>query len=355
VTTARQATVAVVWRGDEDAERRGLASNERLRPVVEALARRGAGVELVVYRDAVAHHARERLLGVDAVLVWVDPIGGGEDRAVIDAVLREVSNAGVFVSAHPDTIAAMGTKDVLFATRHLGWATQIDRYADAEDFYRRFPASLATGPRVLKQHRGNGGTGVWKIDVVRRGDGAVGAPDSHTLVRVQHAEIRDTRVEELSLGVFMERCRPYFDGGRPMIDQQFQSRVREGLVRAYLVGDEVVGFSRQGAESILGRDDDAAVMGLPSPKTMFPPAAPTYAELRRRLETDWVPALQSAVGLDTAALPLLWDADFLLGPRDDQGADTYVLCEINVSCVTPFPPEAVEPLARATLARAHPL
>ena len=44
-------------------------------------------------------------------------------------------------------------------------------------------------------------------------------------------------------------------------------------------------------------------------------------------------------------------ADFLYGPKDAAGADTYVLCEINVSSVYPFPDEALAPLAAATRAR----
>ena len=44
---------------------------------------------------------------MDAVLVWVDPIVGGEDRSTLDALLREVAASGVYVSAHPDTILAL--------------------------------------------------------------------------------------------------------------------------------------------------------------------------------------------------------------------------------------------------------
>jgi hypothetical protein len=49
-------------------------------------------------------------------------------------------------------------------------------------------------------------------------------------------------------------------------------------------------------------------------------------------------------------LPVIWDAEFMYGPKDPAGADTYVLCEINVSSVYPFPDEALAPLAAATLA-----
>ena len=54
--------------------------------------------------------------------------------------------------------------------------------------------------------------------------------------------------------------------------------------------------------------------------------------------------------IDTAMLPVIWDCDFLLGPKDVEGRDTYVLCEINVSSVSPFPDSALEPIAAATLA-----
>ena len=49
--------------------------------------------------------------------------------------------------------------------------------------------------------------------------------------------------------------------------------------------------------------------------------------------------------------PVLWDVDFLYGPKDNQGADTFVLCEINVSSVYPFPPDAMAPLVAETVAR----
>jgi hypothetical protein len=53
--------------------------------------------------------------------------------------------------------------------------------------------------------------------------------------------------------------------------------------------------------------------------------------------------------IDAGSLPVIWDADFLYGPRDASGQDTYVLCEINVSSIFPFPEQA--PLEIARLAR----
>jgi len=63
-------------------------------------------------------------------------------------------------------------------------------------------------------------------------------------------------------------------------------------------------------------------------------------------ESDWVPALCAARSLDL--LPVIWDADFLHGDAD---GEAYVLCEINVSSVFPFPDETLQPLAAETRRR----
>lgn len=64
-----------------------------------------------------------------------------------------------------------------------------------------------------------------------------------------------------------------------------------------------------------------------------------------------MPEFQNLLEIPTENLPILWDCDFLLGPRDASGRDTYVLCEINASSVAPFPDSAAPYIADATLAR----
>jgi hypothetical protein len=62
-----------------------------------------------------------------------------------------------------------------------------------------------------------------------------------------------------------------------------------------------------------------------------------------------VPELQRILGIDTRALPVIWDADFLYGPRTESGEDTFVLCEINASSTFAFPEFAMPAVARAAL------
>jgi hypothetical protein len=71
------------------------------------------------------------------------------------------------------------------------------------------------------------------------------------------------------------------------------------------------------------------------------------------MESEWTPQMMRLLGIDAGSLPIIWDADFLFGPRDASGQDTYVLCEINVSSVFPFPEQAPPEVARLAMARLH--
>ena len=66
--------------------------------------------------------------------------------------------AGVWVSAHPDVILRMGTKEVLVDTASMSWGTETRLYRTPAELREQLPSRLADGvPRVLKQHRGMGG------------------------------------------------------------------------------------------------------------------------------------------------------------------------------------------------------
>jgi hypothetical protein len=70
-----------------------------------------------------------------------------------------------------------------------------------------------------------------------------------------------------------------------------------------------------------------------------------------KLEGEWVPAARQLLGIERESLPVLWDCDFLLGPKGERGEDTYVLCEVNVSSVAPYPESATPYIVEATLTR----
>ena len=138
-----------------------------------------------------------------------------------------------------------------------------------------------------------------------------------------------------------------------MIDQPFVPRLAEGMIRCYLIGSEIQGFGYQAVNALFpaapGTPDDA--MPLPGQRLYSGPDDPRFQRLRDLMERDWLPQFLDLVSVTPATLPVLWDIDFMLGPRDAHGQDSYVLCEINVSSVSPFPESALVPLAWEVQAR----
>jgi hypothetical protein len=339
--------IGILWRGDRNAEVRPMAQDCRLHRVFQALAESHVSAEPVVYSEEASAEVREQLLQLDGVLVWVNPIDSGRDRADLDRLLREVSHRGVWVSAHPDIILKMGTKEVLYQTQEIGWGNDVYRHESLDELRRQLPARLMTGQaRVLKQNRGNNGDGVWKVQLAVAASDEL--PHAGTPLRVRHA-LRGCVEEEMSLGDFVDRCEPYFIGVGRMIDQPYQERLAEGMIRCYLVHDRVVGFGHQATNALFPAPPGAPASAAPQPgpRLYHPTDKPEFQHLKQKLEHDWVPAMQRALDIGRCDLPMIWDADFLLGPKTETGEDTYVLCEINVSSVFPFPEEALVPLADA--------
>ena len=324
--------IALVERGHpSDLPRR----NPRLELIFAALEEHGVTALPVLYAEAIADRVRAQLSECDGVLAFVNPVTDGVDRSVFDALLREVARSGVWVSAHPDVILKMGVKAVLPRTKSLGWGSDSHAYDSVETFRAQFPAHLAAdGVRVLKPNRGNGSQGVLKVEL-------------HADSLLTIVEARDDDIETaVPLGDFLDRFDGYLSTGGRLIDQDLQRRVGEGLVRCYMCQNKVVGFSEQFPDHI------DAPFGMASEKTMHDKAEPRFQGLRRSMETEWTPGLQALLDIETAALPVLWDADFFYGPKTADGENTFVLCEINISCVIPFPPTAAHQIATAAIALA---
>lgn len=348
--------VAILFPGDEQARRNATPANNRFAPLFDAFAASGIDAEPAVYHDTFCDTVREQLMQVDAVLVWVNPIEGGRDRSLLDAMLREVAAAGVFVSAHPDVILWLGTKEVLYQTRELGWGTDTHMYRSLEQLARELPVRLSAGKaRVLKQYRGHSGIGVWKVSLPPSGGAGAEGPVTSgldRLVRVRHAQ-RGSSEEELSLEAFARRCEPYFANNGCVIDQAYQERLPEGMIRCYLVHDRVAGFGHQAVNALFPAPPGAppSEAPQPGPRLYYPPAEPAFQAVKQRLEQDWLPAAQQLLAIPSERLPILWDCDFLLGPKSADGSDTYVLCEINVSSVAPYPDSATPLIVEATRAQ----
>jgi hypothetical protein len=345
----RALKVAIVYPGDAEVRRLATRENNRFSAVFAAFAAVGVEAQPAVYNLGQLDDLREQLLTCDGALVWVNPIEAGHSRAPLDAVLRDVAKAGVFVSTHPDVIMKLGTKDVLVDTRDMGWGSDVHRVDTLAQLRAQLREQLAGGAiRVLKQWRGHSGIGVWRVQRVA-GDSPL---DGDSLVLARHAP-RDSAEVTVSLDEFARLMAPYFEDGGHMINQAWQPRLTEGMVRCYLVQDRVAGFGLQAVNALHPplAGDGSRDAPAPTRRTYHPPDLPRLQPLKQRLETEWIAELQRTVGLRTEELPLLWDCDFLHGEPAGADPERHVLCEINVSSVAPFPDSAIEPLVAAATRR----
>ena len=327
--------LAILYPGDRAARDRSDPAESRFLKLFEAFASAGVAAAPVVYHDDFRDGVLEQLLCVHGVLIWHNPIEGGRDRSRLDAMLREVAAKGVFVSTHPDSILKLGTKDVLLAVRDLSFGTDVHRVDSLAQARAELPGRLALGARVLKQQRGHSGIGIWRIEQL--GGDRYG---------VRHA-VRGAVQELVNFDGVLQRISPYFEGAGHMVDQAWQARMVEGMTRAYLVQGRVAGFGHQ-AVVALHPPTQGGDAPPPSQRLYSDADDPRFQDLRRKLEGEWLEPLCTRVGVRPEDLPMLWDADFLLGEREDGGQERYVLCEINVSSVSPFPDSAIEPLVAGT-------
>ena len=332
--------IALLYPGDRAARDRSDPAESRFAALFDAFAAAGIRAAPAVYHDDFADEVEQQLQDARLVLVWCNPIEGGRRRDRLDAMLRRLAQRGTVVSAHPDAILKLGTKDVLFDSRHLPFGSDVHRIDTLDQLEAELPGRLALGPRVLKQHRGQSGNGVWRVE-------AIDASSPWTSLRVRHAQ-RGSNEQVMTPRQLRETLAPYFEpaNGGHMIDQAWQPRLAEGMVRAYLVGKRVAGFGCQ-AINALCPGAPGQEPPQPGPRLYHDADLPQYQGLRQRLEGEWIDQLASCVGLPHYKLPLLWDCDFLLGEHAPGAEERYVLCEINVSSVAPFPPSAIAHIVAA--------
>src|SRR5204863_9782221 len=126
-----------------------------------------------------------------------------------------------------------------------------------------------------------------------------------TAVRVLQA-LRGSVPEEMPLAEFMTRCEAYFAADGCIIDQPFQPRLPDGMIRCYMGADKVVGFGHQFIKALIppppeGPDSPAA---QPGPRIMHDAEAEPSQALRAQTEEAWTPQLMDVLGSDAASLPI---------------------------------------------------
>ena len=132
--------------------------------------------------------------------------------------------------------------------------------------------------------------------------GASSASDDGAL-QVRHAQ-RGCADERMDLAALCERLAPYFEpeAGGHMIDQAWQPRIAEGMVRAYLVEDRVAGFGVQAVNALHPGRADARATPVPRPRVARVPVAEAAARIA--VDRAAAPACRRAARAAAAALGL---------------------------------------------------
>jgi hypothetical protein len=315
-------SIALMIFGDAQSNRNALGE-EKYKNLAITFQEKGFDISSVIYNDAIADQLSTELLSHDAILVWVNPVEHGNNRKILDALLIKLSENGCFVSAHPDVILKIGTKDVLYKTREAEFGGDVRLYHSFEDFKERFLAAPAI--RILKQYRGNGGDGVFKIDCSKLINNKIG---------VTHAKNGD-KERMISVDDFFEEFKIYFTDGGILIDQPWNEHIINGMVRCYLTGTKISGFGYQEVNALYPNKK-------PGKRYYFSEDCGLFSDLREIMENKWVPELQQITGTQNEMMPVIWDADFFINSiNTEKTNEKYTLCEINVSCVSPFPESAI--------------
>ncbi|ALC05163.1 hypothetical protein CDES_03555 [Corynebacterium deserti GIMN1.010] len=299
-------------------------------PIVNAIKDAGWHAEVVYYRpewtETLFEYVSEKF---DGYISRVNPgnIPGGE-RGYFDLLTR-LSEAGLVGMSTPEEMMAYGAKDALVKLAETDLVpTDTHAYYDVETFHKVFPSSLSYGERVLKQNRGSTGSGIWRVQLVDKELAASIEPGTSLPLdtEIKCTEAVDNHTEIRKLGEFMDFCDQYIIGDNGMlVDMRFMPRIVEGEIRILLVGPHpVFVVHKKPAE---GGDNFSA--------TLFSGAKYTYDKPEQWQElidlfAEARPVIAEKLGGDN--IPLIWTADFMLGDVVD-GKDTYVLGEINCSCV----------------------
>lgn len=299
-------------------------------PIVNSIKGKGWDAGVIYFHPDKADEIFDRVSSeFDAYISRVNPgnIPGGE-KGYFD-LLSKLSEAGLVGMSTPAEMMAYGAKDALVKLNDTDLVpSDTAAYYEVEDFHKTFPTTLSYGERVLKQNRGSTGSGIWRVQLADKNLAETVEPGTALPLdtKIKCTEAVDNHTEERELGDFMDFCDQYIEGDNGMlVDMRFMPRIVEGEIRILLVGPHpVFVVHKKPAE---GGDNFSA--------TLFSGAKYTYDKPENWQElidmfAEARPVIAEKLGGDN--IPLIWTADFMLADAED-GGDTYVLGEINCSCV----------------------
>ncbi|KAJ9461867.1 hypothetical protein DIPPA_22635 [Diplonema papillatum] len=297
-------------------------------PIVTALAKRGVRAEVVYYRnewvDSLLDYVTERAVAYIS-RVNTRALQGGE-KPYFD-FLSALSEKGLVGMSPPDVMASFESKDALAKLAGTGLVPD-DTYAyyDSASLREKFAVTLSRGERILKQNRGAGGVGMWRVRCepgVSVTPGEALPPDT----RIMCTQAADNHTDYFTLQKFMDICEPYLAGdGGLVVDTKFLPRVKEGEIRVLSVaGVPVFVVHKKRAD---GAEAFSAALHASSARYTY--ESPQSWPVLTNQVKEALPKIGQLLGFKDP--PLVWTADFLVD-NDAAGSDKYTLSELRCACV----------------------
>ena len=205
-----------------------------------------------------------------------NPISDGQDRTTLDAMLRDVASTGA-LGQRPSGRDPQDGREGGPSSHQAPWMG-----------HRHASLSLRPGvPRRISAEASIGGPARPQAAVAMAAGRLEGRARlgnlGRELVRVLQA-VRGSVGEDMSLGDFMTRCEPYFAAEGSIVDQPFQPRLPDGMIRCYMSADKVVGFGHQLVKALIPPPPEgpASEAAQPGPRIMHPASAPAFRPCGRR-------------------------------------------------------------------------
>ncbi len=298
-------------------------NEEKYQALGTALELAGFSVETATWKLQNLKELEEQLVGYLAVLVWVNPVDRNLETGDFERMLKRVQKSGTYLGGDPDVIQRIGTKSVLLTLSGTSWVPEAFLHSTVASL-QSLKTSLDAGKiRVLKQHRGNDGLGVYKLE--KTADKNYLATEANSGTEVQGPNLHDVLVI-VGRGI---------SETNPMVEVPWADSLLNGIVRCYFCKDRVVGFGYQEINALYPLQIPQEIKRQ---RFYLTHNCGLFAGLKKRIVEHFLPELCKRTNLEGSSLPILWDADFfVLNPATNQ----YELCEINASCVSPFPPSAI--------------
>lgn len=300
-------------------------------PLVEALKDRGWHSAAVSYSRPEHEAVKAQLETANGVIIRIGP--GTCDaamRAELDELVRGVAAKGVVVMELPEVVQAMCGRHALLKVKELACGLG-DTHAsyDIASFKDSFLKTIAGGSRAVKQADASLGEGDW-LCKLKEGEDPCNVSGS-TLIDLQ--DLNDNHKEQLTIEEFVASCQPYLPAGGEqggmLLDQPYLPRTPEGELRLLMVHRKLAQVVHR-KPALPGA---IANVASGSKYVYYDPADPHFARLVDSFVGKDMDLLMDSLGLEGHHLPLLWTADFVLGPKDADGADTYAAVAFNCNCI----------------------